>query len=72
MTEKHTAYEQMMFADYPDIVGIEDLQKMLSIGRKSALELAKHPKIHGVIVGNRYRIPKINVIRYMLSDAEAS
>ena len=66
MTEKNTAYEQMMFADYPDIVGIEDLQKMLSIGRKSALELAKHPKIHGVIVA------KINVIRYMLSDAEAS
>ena len=29
MTEKNTAYEQMMFADYPDIVGIEDLQKML-------------------------------------------
>ena len=26
MTEKNTAYEQMMFADYPDIVGIEDLQ----------------------------------------------
>ena len=61
-----------MFADYPDIVGIEDLQKMLSIGRKSALELAKNSKIHGVIVGNRYRISKINVIRYMLSDAEAS
>ena len=72
MTEKATAYEKMMFADYPDIIGIKDLQKMLGIGRKAALELAKHPKIHGVIVGNRFRIPKINVIRYMLCDAEAS
>jgi hypothetical protein len=72
MTEKTTVYEQMMFADYPDIVGICDLQKMLGIGRKAALELAKHPQIHGVIVGNRFRIPKINVIRYMLCDADAS
>ena len=72
MTEKSTVYEKMMFAEYPDIVGIGDLQKMLGIGRKAALELAKHPQIHGVIVGNRFRIPKINVIRYMLSDVQAS
>ena len=50
MSEKTTSYEQMMFADYPDIVGICDLQKMLGIGRKAALDLAKHPQIHGVIV----------------------
>ena len=72
MNETKTVYEKMMFADYPDIVDIGDLQKMLGIGRKAALELAKHPQIHGVIVGNRFRIPKINVIRYMLSDVEAS
>lgn len=72
MNETKTVYEKMMFAEYPDIVGIGDLQKMLGIGRKAALELAKHPQIHGVIVGNRFRIPKINVIRYMLSDVEAS
>ena len=43
MNETKTVYEKMMFADYPDIVGIGDLQKMLGIGRKAALELAKHP-----------------------------
>lgn len=72
MAGKTTIYDKMMFAEYPDIVGIGDLQKMLGIGRKAALALAKHPQIHGVIVGNRFRIPKINVIRYMLCDAEAS
>lgn len=70
--KKTTIYEQIMFADYPDIVGIGDLQKMLGIERKTALEHAKHPQIHGVIVGNRFRIFKINVIRYMLCDADAS
>ena len=38
----------------------------------AALELAKHLQIHGVIVGKRFRIPKINVIRYMLCDAYES
>ena len=35
MTEKTTVYEKMMFADYPDIVGIGDLQKMLGARCKS-------------------------------------
>ena len=64
--------KEMMFTEYPDIVGIGDLQKMLGVGRKAALELARDPQIHGVIVGNRFRIPKINVIHYMLSDKKAS
>jgi hypothetical protein len=38
----------------------------------AALELAKHLQIHGVIVGNRFRISKINVIRCMLCDADES
>ena len=29
MTEKNTTYEQMMFANYPDIIGIGELQEML-------------------------------------------
>ena len=68
LTEKNTTCEQMMFANYPDIIGIGELQEMLGIGRKAALDLAKHPKIHGIIVENRFRIPKINVIRYLLHD----
>lgn len=61
-----------MFVEYPDIVGIADIQKMLGIGRKAALDFAKLPEIHGVVVGNRFRIPKINVIRYMLNGSTAS
>lgn len=62
----------MMFADYPDVVDIRDLMRMLDIGRNTALELVRTHTIKGLIVGNRYRIPKINVIRYLLGDAEAS
>jgi len=40
MSEKTTSYEQIKFSDYPGIVGIGDLQKMLGIaGAKRLLNL---------------------------------
>ena len=55
-----------MFTEYPDIVTIDDIKKMIHVGRATALDLARGP-LGGVIVGNKFRIPKINVIKYMLS-----
>lgn len=57
---------QVMFTDYPDIVGIKDLQKMLGIGKNLAYSLVSDGYIHGITVGNKLRIPKINVINYAL------
>lgn len=51
-----------IFKDYPDVVTIEQLQKMLNIGRNSAYELVRNDAIKTVKVGTRYLIPKANVI----------
>ncbi len=64
--------EDLMFCEYPDVVDIKDMMKMLSVGRNTALNLLKTSRIRGVVVGNRYRIPKINVIRFLLGDKKAS
>jgi hypothetical protein len=56
----------LMFTEYPDIVGIKDLQKMLGIGRNLAYALVSNGYIKGITVGNKLRIPKINVINYAL------
>ena len=34
-----------MFSNYPDIVGIGDIQKMLKIGRNKVYELLKNGEI---------------------------
>ena len=60
-TELQTMYE-VMFTDYPDIVNVAQVQSMLKISRHLAYEL-----IGGMKIGNAYRVPKINVIRYALS-----
>ena len=65
-TEIQTMYE-VMFTDYPDIVNVAQVQSMLNISRHLAYSLINDGYIPGIKIGNAYRVPKINVIRYALS-----
>lgn len=57
-----------MFADYPDIVDARQLQEMLGISRHAVYDLLKAGRIRGLKLSNAYKIPKINVIRYVLGQ----
>ena len=57
-----------MFKEYPDIVTVAQLQKMLGISRHQAYELINDGSIPGIKIGNAYKIPKVNVISYTLSQ----
>jgi len=48
-------------------VNVAQVQSMLKISRHLAYELIGDGYIPGMKIGNAYRIPKINVIRYALS-----
>ena len=56
-----------MFVDYPDIVSIAELQKMLRIGRNTAYSILNDGTIKAHRIGNKYIIPKISVIEYVNS-----
>ena len=58
---------KLMFAEYPDIVTVKDLQDMLGISRHLAYSLINDGYIPGIKIGNAYRVPKVNVINYALS-----
>ena len=58
-----------MFNEYADVVELKDLQQMLCVGRNSALNLLQTKAIQNFRIGNRYKIPKISVIQYVLSKA---
>ena len=56
-----------MFENYPDVVEVEDLRKMLGgISRKLAYRLLADDEIRSVKVGRTYKIPKACVIEYLL------
>ena len=57
---------QRMFEDYPDVVEVDDLRKMLGgISRKLAYRLLADQEIKSVRIGRAYKIPKLSVIEYL-------
>ena len=59
-----------IFKDYPDIVEISQLMEMLNISKYSAYKLVTENKIKHLVIGRKYRIPKIYVIEYINSQIE--
>lgn len=58
-----------MFARYDDIVSVDELMEMLNIGRNKAYELLNSGEIRAIKMKG-YRIPKIAVTEYVLSQAK--
>ncbi len=58
--------ERKLFAEYPDVVDVEQLRKMLGgISRKLAYRLLASGELRSVRIGRSYRIPKCCVIEYL-------
>ena len=51
-----------MFSEYGDIVTVEEVMKMLQIGRVSVYQMLKSGEIRSLKVGKKYIIPKKSVI----------
>lgn len=57
---------QAMFREYPDVVNVEQLCEMLGgISTKTAYRLLRSGTIKNLVVGRRYRIPKIYILEYL-------
>ena len=54
-----------IFTDYPDCVDINDLQRMLNIGRNKAYGLLQSQEIRNKKLGRLYLIPKQSVIDFL-------
>lgn len=59
---------KIMFTNYPDIVNVTQLTKMLGIGTTLAYKLLKNNQIKAFKVGREYKIPKANIISYLLNE----
>jgi excisionase family DNA binding protein len=57
-----------IFADYPDIVSVDDLAKMLGIGRNAAYKLLQDGQIQSFRIGRCYKIPKKSIIDYVFKN----
>ncbi len=58
-----------MFNDYQDILTVEDLCEMLSIGKNSAYTLLSSGQIKAFKHNRVWKIPKIAVMEYVISSS---
>ena len=61
---------KMMFSNYPDVVTVPQMQKMLHVSKPTAYNLINDGYIKCVKMGGTYRIPKICIINYVLEESE--
>ena len=65
MKESYT----LMFTYYPDIVNLTQMRKMLGgISNSLAYRMLREKKIKSKKVGREYKIPKVNVIKYVMTE----
>lgn len=54
-----------IFSEYSDIVTVDEVMKMLRLGKNTVYKLLKDDEIMNVKVGVRYVIPKQSVIEFV-------
>lgn len=54
--------------DFPDVLNVAHLCEILGISRKLAYRLLKEGEIEYLLIGRSYRIPKVNLIKYLLKE----
>lgn len=72
MKKKNTIYEayQVLFKDYPDVVGVKEISKMLGICNKKVYKLLKNGEMPVIPCSKVYRVAKLSVIEYLLKLKE--
>lgn len=64
MENSNETYEP--FKDYPDVVGVDELKKMLGCGRNTIYKLIHNGTIPAKKIGRSYSIPKRNIIMFCI------
>jgi len=59
-----------VFKEYPDILDVGQMSKLLSVSKKTAYRLLQEGAVASLKVGREYKIPKINIIRYLRITGE--
>lgn len=59
-----------IFAEYDEILSIEDVMEILHIGKNSVYSLLKSNEIRNIRVGKRYIVPKQSVINFITAITE--
>lgn len=58
-----------MFNEYEELITLEELQTILSIGKNTAYDLLRTKKIKAFRIGRVWKIPKKSVEEYIIKSS---
>ena len=61
--------EKDVFNDYPDVLDVGIIAKMLGISKSTVYELIHNDQIKGFLIGRKFRVLKKEVIKYICETA---
>ncbi len=63
--EKLQIKEIEILKNFDDVLTFKEFRQVLKIGRNKAYELLQNNIVSSIRIGNSYRIPKVNIIKYL-------
>ena len=54
-----------VFKDYPDVLNVKQVSTLLGVSTKVVYRLLNNGTIDSLKVGREFRIPKVNVMKYI-------
>ena len=63
--EKLQIKEIEILKNFDDVLTFKEFRQVLKIGRNKAYELLQKNIVSSIRIGNSYRIPKVNIIKYL-------
>lgn len=60
-----------MFEEYDDILSLDDLCKALKLSRNSAKAILLSGELQAMKIGNIWKIPKVNLVKYIETKCNA-
>jgi len=70
MESSVTSEKGKRIKDYPDILDVSQMAQLLHVSKKTAYKILGENRTLYLRIGRQYRIPKVNIMRYMRMAAE--
>ncbi len=60
-----------MFSNYDDVLTVSDVAEILYVGRNTVYELLNSGSLEGFRIGKTWRIPKVNLEKYIIDKCKS-
>ena len=61
-----------MFSNYDDVLTVSDVAEILYVGRNTVYELLNSGALEGFRIGKTWRIPKVNLEKYIIEKCKST